>query len=446
MELPAEDILDSISSSIVVSDPNSPDNSITYVNPAFEKNTGYSSEEAVGRNCRFLQGPDTDQPDIESLRRALADGREWSGVLRNYRKSGEPFWNELLISAVHDKEGSIKNFISVQRDVSARVEAEARQREGEKRVRSVLLRFGSDVLTILDSEGTVTYDSPAVEQALGYGSGERVGRNGLDMIHPDDRKRFAEGFASVIDGHGSTPPAEYRILHADGTWHYFERVITNMLEEPGVEGIVVSSRNINERKRLEHELQHQALHDSLTGLPNRTLFNDRLKQSLERTSRSGETMAVMFLDLDDFKGVNDSLGHSMGDEFLAAVAVRLGECLRLPDTVARMGGDEFTILLDGVDSEAEASQVAERIIDRFRFPLTLEDWGVEREVSTTVSIGVVLVTPGTDSRTTAEEILKWADTALYRAKESGKGHYLFFHPHMGERSLEDLEETSLEEE
>jgi diguanylate cyclase (GGDEF)-like protein len=188
-------------------------------------------------------------------------------------------------------------------------------------------------------------------------------------------------------------------------------------------------RDISRQKALERQLRHQALHDPLTGLPNRTLFNDRLTKALERTSRSGEAVAVMFLDLDDFKSINDSLGHSIGDELLVSVAERLGECLRPSDTVSRMGGDEFTILLDAVDGKVEASQIAQRIVDRFHSPVTISDGGMEREVSVTISVGVVLEAPGgVDSGATAEELLKRADVALYRAKDSGRDHYLFFHP------------------
>ena len=192
MRLPAEEILDAVSSSIVVSDPNSPDNPITYVNPAFEKTTGYSAGEVIGHNCRFLQGPSTEQPLLEELRQALAEGREWSGVLRNYRKSGEPFWNEVSIFPARDSEGKLTHFVGVQSDVSERIEAEERLRQSERRLRSALLRYGSDVITILDSEGTVLYVSPSIEQSLGKEPEEHIGQSSFDLFHSDDVERFVE--------------------------------------------------------------------------------------------------------------------------------------------------------------------------------------------------------------------------------------------------------------
>ncbi len=208
----------------------------------------------MGRNCRFLQGSEKDQAALEELREALEEGREWSGVLRNYRKSGELFYNEVSISPLRDEEGRLTHFIGVQRDVSERVEAEQELREREVRIRSVLVRHSSDVIRILDAEGTITYESPSLEHVLGKKPEEHIGKYSLDLIHPDDRERVSKAFAAIMADGGISPPVEYRLQHASGDWLYFEGIANNLLDEAGIEGIVINSRDITGRKQAEQTL------------------------------------------------------------------------------------------------------------------------------------------------------------------------------------------------
>jgi diguanylate cyclase (GGDEF)-like protein len=207
--------------------------------------------------------------------------------------------------------------------------------------------------------------------------------------------------------------------------------VNNLLEDPAVRGVVVNSWDVTERKVLEEQLRHQAFHDPLSGLPNRALFMDRLEHALARAERRGNQVAVLFTDLDNFKIINDSLGHEVGDQLLVAVAERIKDCLRPEDTAARLGGDEFTILVEEVDGVRDAVRVAERIAESLQPPFSLD----QHEVFSTTSIGIALSSP---SQEQAADLLRHADLAMYRAKHKGKARYEVFEPSMEVNAVERL--------
>ena len=296
--------------------------------------------------------------------------------------------------------------------------------KSEERFRS-LVRYSSDIITILDADGTVRYVSPAVERVMGYKPEEQVGTNAFDTIHPDDRDRALATFAEVLKRPGLHPPLEFRVAHKDGSWRYLEHVVNNLLDDPAVRAVVVNSWDVTERKALEEQLRHQAFHDPLTGLPNRALFMDRLEHALSRAKRRGSNVAVLFIDLDNFKVINDSLGHKAGDQLLKAVAERLKDCVRPEDTAARLGGDEFTILVEGIAGGGDVARIAVRIVEILQPPFTLE----EQEVFATVSTGIALNSPTQEQ---AADLLRHADLAMYRAKHRGKARYEVFKPGMGD--------------
>ena len=240
------------SNGIVITAPKQPDNPIIYVNRAFERMTGYSAQEALGRNCRFLQGTEREQPALEELRAALREGRQSKVVLRNYKKDGTLFWNELSISPVRDKAGKLVNFIGVQEDVTRRKKAEEELRQSEERFRS-LVQYASDIITVLGAEGTVSYQSPSIERILGYGPEELTGTNVFDYVHPEDAEQVQMVFVETLKNRGISPPVEFRFRHADGSWRFLEAVGNNLLADPSVSGMVVNSRDITERKRAERE-------------------------------------------------------------------------------------------------------------------------------------------------------------------------------------------------
>ena len=240
-------------------------------------------------------------------------------------------------------------------------------RQSEERFRS-LVQNASDVIAILDANGRIGYASPAVQSVWGQSPEELRGTILLDLVHPDERLAADAYLASILSQPGGTLVVELRLQHSDGSWRDFEIVATNLLDQPAVEGIVADGRDITQRKTFERELSRLAFTDTLTGLPNRALLLDRLTHALERANRQERKVAVLFLDLDRFKVVNDSLGHAFGDALLVEVANRINLCLRTGDTAARLGGDEFTVLLEDVVDERQAEEVAERIAEALRLP------------------------------------------------------------------------------
>jgi diguanylate cyclase (GGDEF)-like protein/PAS domain S-box-containing protein len=303
-------------------------------------------------------------------------------------------------------------------------------RANEERFRA-LVQNASDVVVVVGVDSTVTYQTPSVERLLGYGPGELVGTRLVDLVHPEERAQ-ALGFLEVT---GTTPgitaPVEWRLRHRDGTWLYMEAIGNNLLADPVVAGIVFTIRSIMERRELNEQLRHQAFHDALTGLANRALFRDRVEHSLTRRETARSPVAVLFLDLDDFKVVNDSLGHEAGDHLLTSVAERLQASLRTVDTPARLGGDEFAVLLEETTGEEGATEVAERILDLLRLPVLFDG----QELFVHASVGIALGSSGT----TAEELLRNADLAMYAAKARGKGCYELFKPSLHAATLERLQ-------
>jgi PAS domain S-box-containing protein len=217
-------------------------------------------------------------------------------------------------------------------------------RRSEERFRS-LVQNASDIITVVNMEGTIVYESPSVQRILGYDYEGLVGTPILDMMHPDDKEASITFFLEAAKTGEVTAPVRWRVRHADGSWRYVETIYKNLADDPNVGGMLLTTRDVTDRKELEDQLAHRAFHDALTGLPNRSLFTDRVEHALARRVREPGRIAVLFLDVDDFKTVNDSLGHAAGDELLVAVAKRIDACLRGGDTAARLGGDEFAILL-----------------------------------------------------------------------------------------------------
>jgi diguanylate cyclase (GGDEF)-like protein/PAS domain S-box-containing protein len=304
---------------------------------------------------------------------------------------------------------------------AGREQLEGELRRSERRF-SALVTSSSDIVIVARADGTVQYASPAFESVLGYSSSEVTNLLGEELVHPDDRSGLYAAMVATGSS-GSVINEEIRLRRAVGDWLWFEAAITNLTADPDVNGFVADLRDITRRKDAEDRLAHAALHDALTGLPNRTLILNRAEQMLARARRERTPVAALFIDLDDFKDINDTLGHEAGDQLLAGVAARLTGALRAGDTVGRLGGDEFVVLIEGASLAAGSEVVAERICDVLATPFSIS--ASDTPLAVTASIGIA-----EGDRKQPGELLRDADIALYRAKANGKHRSVIFSPSM----------------
>ncbi|NJN66333.1 MAG: EAL domain-containing protein [Chloroflexaceae bacterium] len=291
--------------------------------------------------------------------------------------------------------------------------------QSERRFRA-LIEHSSDVISVLDVTGVIRYSSPSTMRIVGYPLDDYQGCNIFELIHPDDLPIGRAFIVRLLDCPDGNMTTELRLRHHDASWRWIDVTGTNLLDDPAVQGIVLNYRDITERKRFELQLQHDALHDALTGLPNRVLLVDRIEQAIKRNQQDEHyQFAVLFLDLDHFKVVNDSRGHTVGDQLLMAVTSRLQECLRASDTCARFGGDEFVVLLERISGLDDATQAAACIQTNLSRPFHLSDL----TLVVSASIGIVVSNVGYEQ---SEEVLRDADIAMYYAKSRGKAQYAVF--------------------
>jgi diguanylate cyclase (GGDEF)-like protein/PAS domain S-box-containing protein len=317
-----------------------------------------------------------------------------------------------------------------QRDSALAEQARAAEREGEERL-GALVRHSSDVVAVIDPFWRVRWVADSVRTMLGYEPDTLAGRRLSELIHSDDAPRAEHFLASADDADSGVRTISLRLRNHEGEYRHLELVADNRLSDPLIDGILLNIRDVSERLSLLAQLHHQAFHDDLTGLANRGLLRDRLTHALARLRRHGGCVAVIFMDLDDFKTVNDGLGHMIGDELLRTTARRLEAALRTQDTAARLGGDEFAVVLEDLAGEPEALQIAERVRRALEPPVVLAG----REVTISMSIGVTCARPGDD----VDELLRNADVAMYAAKKQGKARIAAFTPAMHQDVLERLE-------
>ncbi len=308
--------------------------------------------------------------------------------------------------------------------------------EGEVRL-AALVEHSSDVILVLAADTAVEYASPAVREVLGYDAPDFVGRRFLDDIPDEDRALVESALSGPLSrGHWSSEALEFRLHHRSGRLLDVECLFTNLLGHDTVGGIVVNLRDVSERKQFEEQLTYQAFHDPVTELANRALFHDRVEHALRRRGEDAGSLAVLFLDLDGFKSINDTFGHAGGDRVLHTISARVCSALRVSDTVARVGGDEFAVLLEDGAHARGVSEIVVQLLEIISAPLWVDD----REVSVPCSIGITLVgaTGQTGDSITVDELLRNADVAMYQAKAAGGNTFRYFKPEMQATVVEQL--------
>jgi diguanylate cyclase (GGDEF)-like protein/PAS domain S-box-containing protein len=387
------------------------------VNPRACAMVGYREDELLRMNMKDLIPPGDPPPQLALLRSVR------SMMLERRLRHQDGHLLDVEISASRLEDGRLQSIV---RDITERKRAEAEM----KKLSSAVEQTADSVL-ITDVNGIIEYVNPAFEQATGYAAAEAIGQTPrLVKSGQHDQDFYKKLWATILAGEVFRAVIANR--RRDGTVYYEEKTITPIRDENRrITHFVSTGKDITERMQSQQRLQFLAYHDVLTGLPNRTLFLDRLEHALQRAPRGPRSVAVLGLDVDRFKIINDTLGHDVGDRLLRTLAERLKSCVREADTVARLSGDEFAILLEDLGTTDDVVRVARKILQAFSSPFNLG----ERELFVTTSIGVSIYP---EDGKNANDLLKSADTAMYRAKEAGRNTYQFYSPDMSARAVERL--------
>ncbi|MGK7961254.1 PAS domain S-box protein [Crocosphaera sp.] len=414
------------------------ENKTSFINQQMAEMLGYDIEEMMGKSLFDFVAPEDNTKvhnKIQKRRQGIADTHDFKFRCRD----GQELWTIVSTNPLFDHEGNYAGSLGMITDISQRKKMEQALSESEQRLEGILTSI-QDVVWSFDANFShLIYINPAAQITLDF-SLEQLHKNPhlwLELIHRDDQE-LVHYHRQIVKEIGQTE-YKYRIIRNDGQTRWLSSRIRCVYDEKGniirIDGI---DSDITEQKQAEIQLQYNATHDPLTNLPNRILFMDRLEHIMERQKRhSNFTFAVLFLDLDEFKIINDSLGHAIGDQLLQEIAKRLQDGLRNDDTLARLGGDEFTILLEDIKDIKDAIKIAKRIHSDLTKPFILEG----QDIFINTSIGIALSGSGYEE---PAEILRDADTAMYRAKANGKACYAIFDRKMHERAVSRLQlETDL---
>jgi diguanylate cyclase (GGDEF)-like protein/PAS domain S-box-containing protein len=410
--------LGAISQGVLISDASG---SVNYVNQACEAISGYSTRDMAGRTAGLLQGADTDPDMRRVLRAAFERAVPFHGEILNYRKDGTPFWNELSVTPVFDESGAPIQFVGVMRDVTERRHAEAQLLLAAK-----LFEQSNEGFIVTDAHCNILKVNEAFTAICGYTGAEALGQNPRILASGRHDADFFRAMWSEMSDRGHWQ-GEVWNRRKDGSVYPQRLSMSRVTDAAGqTTHFIAAFSDITHRKEAEDSIRRLAHFDPLTGLPNRALLNDRATHALQMSRRSGEPMALMFIDLDHFKKVNDSLGHDIGDQLLMAVTKRFNAALRDQDTLSRTGGDEFVLLLPGTDA-AGAAHVAQKLL-----LLAKESYQIDgQELTITPSIGIALFpSDGADYGSLA----KCADAAMYLAKQGGRNTSCFYTAEIQARS------------
>ena len=384
--------------------------------------------------------PEDLAPTLRTFRATCATGADLDMTYRLRLRDGSFHWFRAAGGTVRDGTGRARRACGSLTDIQDLVQTDGLRgrhdatgdeaelvRLSEQRL-SVLIQSLSDVVLIVGRDRRVLYQSPTVETTWGYPPAALVRWPLTALVHPDDRRAVDELWRLLCDQPGGTGRLDLRLRQRHGTWRHVELVMNNLVHKPLIGGIVVTAHDIEQRKTYERQLVRQAFYDTLTGLPNRALCQDRLDMAVMRKSR----VALLIADLDGFKLVNDGLGHAVGDQLLVAAAQRLLTACGPDDTVARPGGDEFIVIRDGLPDATAATGLAEAVTRAFERPFMLNG----RNLTVTASVGVSV---GEAGQCSADTLLRNADLALFRAKAEGKGRAVLFDPSMDNDGVAELE-------
>lgn len=402
--------LGAISQGVIITDRSS---RITYVNAAFEAITGYRLAEVAGSTCSFLQGRDTCPVTRQQLVSCIRTASPYHGELLNYRKDGTPFWNEMSITPVLDDHGVVTQFVGVQRDITAR-----RLADEQLLLAAKVFEQSTEGFAVTDLHNRIVKVNSACTAIMGMNEVALLGQDLLVLLSGVQEDVACENIQRALDSSGRWQ-GEMRVQREHNKPTLLSTSISRVNGLPGLHmQHFASFTDITQRKEDEEKLHHLAHFDVLTGTANRSSLAQSTAQAFQQASRNKESVAMMFLDLDRFKNVNDSFGHSVGDALLVAIVERISANVRLQDTVARVGGDEFVLLLPGTDADG-AVHLAQKLVELLRLPFYVLD----HELQIGISIGIALYPDDGDD---FETLCKSADVAMYRAKQDGGDTFHFY--------------------
>lgn len=392
---------------------------IEYVNPEFCRSTGYTKEEAIGRNPRILQSGKTCFSTYREMWDSLQAGNVWRGEFINRRKDGSLYVEAAVVAPMYNATGDVTHYMAIKQDISAEKEAQKNQRLAA----SVIANTHEGVI-ICDEFGSIMEVNPAFTRLTGYSREEALGQTPDFLAVGDRLEAQTQALWQGVRSQGYWQ-GELWNRHKNGGVYVIQAAINAVKDELGeVSHFVSVFSDITELKDREKDLESKAHFDALTGLPNRLLLAQRLQQAMLQAERRQQTLALCFVDLDGFKAVNDTHGHDAGDELLITIAQRLQAKIRSNDLVARLGGDEFVVLLSAAQEEAAYLQTAQRLLDAIAQPVVVAG---QHTVHVSGSMGIALYPQDTLE---AESLQHYADLAMYRAKQAGRNCYVLFRPEM----------------
>ncbi len=413
----------SISQGVLIS---GPDRLILSANKAFENMSGYSEAELLGRNCALLQGPQTSPKTLKELRMALHAEEPFYGELLNYRKDGAIFWNELSINPVFDRGGALTHYVGIQRDVTER-----KLHQTQLKLAAQVFAQGHEGIMVMDEQRAIVMVNQAFTDISGYTQAEVLGKTNRMLSSGRQSDSFYRAKWQAIDTTGSWQ-GEVWHRRKDGAEYLEWLTISAMVDDQGcVCNYIGTFSDISEQLAARERITWLSHFDVLTHLPNRALFMDRLGLEIKRAQRTGLTVAVLLLDIDHFKEINDALGHDQGDRLLVAAAQRVRNVVRDMDTVARLGGDEFAVIVSDLQDLQPVKTIAQNILDALVAPFELE----ASSGYVSASVGIALYPSDASD---IETLLKSADQAMYAAKASGRNCYSFFTPELQDHAQNRL--------
>ena len=397
---------------------------IQYVNRSFEQITGYKKNDVLGQTPRILKSGHMPEPQYDDMWQKLKRGKSWYGEFHNRRKNGLLYWERASISPLINDDNEITHFIALKQEIT-----EERKAQNKLRLASAVFNAAAEAILVTDAKNRIQMVNPSFQKITGYSEAEVIGQTPAILKSGKHSPQF---YKDIYEQLNSKHKWEGEIWNKRKNGEIYPEwiVISCRLDlDKNIEGYVALFSDITKRKSDEAIILHQANYDALTGLPNRNLFEDRLKQSQKLCQRNKTEAALFFIDLDRFKYVNDTFGHLAGDLLLQLVSTRLESCIRKSDTVARLGGDEFAIIIPEISHTSVVEKIAKKILASLTQPFILE--GNQAYIS--CSIGIV--THSCDA-TTSEQLIANADSAMYKAKTKGRNRYEFFDKDLSTKNKE----------